>query len=138
MGAFVQKHGKMLEHWWCGWWRKYNRKWRPRWVHLRSLVIIIIFDTDSGLKCPRLLAKPIIVGDSLLRHSYEFYNIFCHFSLFQADFKDNGGMYESFHCLMLLNGHYTSDIVELGVINVQLVSKTSLEGPVQVYFRGKL
>ena len=37
-------------------------------------------------------------------------------------------MYEYFHCLILLNGHYTSYNVELGVFNVQVVSKTSQEG----------
>ena len=45
-------------------------------------------------------------------------------------------MYEYFHCLILLNGHYTSNNVELGVFNVQLVSKTSEEGPVQKNFTG--
>ena len=29
--------------------------------------------------------------------------------------------------MILLNGHYTSNIVELGVVNAQLVSKTSPE-----------
>ena len=45
-------------------------------------------------------------------------------------------MYEYFHCLIVLNGHYTSNIVELGVVNAQLVSKTSEEGPVQIFFTG--
>jgi len=49
-------------------------------------------------------------------------------------------MYEYFHCLIVLNGHYTSNNVELGVFNVQLVSKTSKEGPVlllhQIFFAG--
>ena len=49
-------------------------------------------------------------------------------------------MYEYFHCLILLNGHYTSYNVELGVFNVQVVSKTSQEDPVlllhQIIFAG--
>ena len=59
------------------------------------------------------------------------------FYCFLAVFKDNDGMYEYFHRLILLNGHYTSNNVELGVFNVQLVSKTSEEGPVQILFHGR-
>ena len=43
-------------------------------------------------------------------------------------FINNGCMCEYFHELMLLNGHYPTGDIDFGVFNMQVFSKTSLEG----------